>query len=123
MTAVQNSKRGTSLIEVMIAALILTIIIMGGSFFYVASTNQINLREQHRVASRLAAQKLEDLKAGNYSDIAVGKTTDDPLGSGFYSRSTVTEDMGTYKKVTVDVIWGTPDNSHNVSVVTFIAPK
>ena len=123
MTAVRNLKKGTTLVEVMIAALILIIVIMGGSFFYVASTNKINLREQYRVASRLAAQKIEDLKAGNYGDIAIGETTDSPLDSGVYSRSTVTEDMVTYKKVSVTVNWTTGVNTHNANLATFIAPK
>ena len=76
MSIVQKSKKGTSLVEVMTAVLISTIVILGGSFFYVASTNQINLREQYRAASRLAGQKLEELKAGSYSDIATSETKD-----------------------------------------------
>jgi len=124
MTIVRKSKKGTSLVEVMVAALILAIVMLGGSFFYVASTNQINLREQYRAASRLAGQKLEELKAGNYDAIATGEVTESiSLENSTYSRSAVTEDLGSYKKVVVTVNWGPVGMERNVSLVTLIAPK
>jgi len=124
MTIIRKSKKGTSLVEVMAAVLISVIVILGGSFFYVASTNQINLREQYRAASRLASQKLEELKAGSYYAIATGEANDSvSLEDSSYSRSTVTEDLGLYKKVTVTVNWGAGVKQRNVSLVTLIAPK
>jgi len=124
MTITRKSKKGTSLVEVMVAALILAIVMLGGSFFYVASTNQINLREQYRAASRLAGQKLEELKAGNYDAIATGEVTESiSLENSTYSRSAVTEDLGSYKKVVVTVNWGPVGMERNVSLVTLIAPK
>ena len=124
MTITRKSKKGTSLVEVMTAALILTIVVLGGSFFYVASTNQINLREQYRAASRLAGQKLEELKAGSYDDAAIGEVEDSlTLENSTYSRSAVTEDLGSYKKVVVTVNWGPVGMERNVSLVTLIAPK
>jgi Tfp pilus assembly protein PilV len=124
MTIVRKSKKGTSLVEVMTAVLISTIVILGGSFFFVASTNQINLREQYRAASRLAGQKLEELKASNYLDVTIGETKDSLiLENSTYSRSVVTEDLGLYKKVVVTVNWGPVGMEHNVSLVTLIAPK
>lgn len=124
MIIVRKSKKGTSLVEVMTAALILTIVVLGGSFFYVASTNQINLREQYRAASRLAGQKLEELKAGSYDDAAIGEVEDSlTLENSTYSRSVVTEDLGLYKKIVVTVNWGPAGMERNVSLVTLIAPK
>lgn len=124
MIIVRKSKKGTSLVEVMTAALILAIVVLGGSFFYVASTNQINLREQYRAASRLAGQKLEELKAGSYDDAAIGEVEDSlTLENSTYSRSAVTEDLGSYKKVVVTVNWGPAGMERNVSLVTLIAPK
>ncbi len=124
MIIVRKSKKGTSLVEVMTAALILTIVVLGGSFFYVASTNQINLREQYRAASRLAGQKLEELKAGSYDDLTIGELEDSlTLENSTYSRSVVTEDLGLYKKIVVTVNWGPAGMERNVSLVTLIAPK
>jgi len=124
MSIIRKSKKGTSLVEVMAAVLILTIVILGGSFFYVASTNQINLREQYRAASQLASQKLEELKAGSYYAIETGEANDSvSLEDSSYSRNTITEDLGLYKKVTVTVNWGAGVKQRNVSLVTLIAPK
>ncbi len=124
MSIVQKSKKGTSLVEVMTAVLISIIVILGGSFFYVASTNQINLREQYRAASRLAGQKLEELKADNYDDVTIGEVEDSlTLENSTYSRSVVAEDLGSYKKVVVTVNWGPAGMERNVSLVTLIAPK
>jgi len=122
--SIRKSKKGTSLVEVMAAVLILTIAIIGGSFLFVAGNSQINLREQYRVASRLAEQKLEELKAGDCDAIVIGEVTDSvSLEDSSYGRSTVTEDLGLYKKVTVTVNWGAGVKQRNVSLVTFIAPK
>jgi len=124
MSIVQKAKKGTSLVEVMTAALILAIVMLGGSFFYVASTNQINLREQYRAASRLAGQKLEELKAGSYDDVTIGELKDSlTLENSTYSRNVVTKDLGLYKKVAVTVNWGPVGMERNVSLVTLIAPK
>lgn len=124
MSIVRKSKKGTSLVEVMTAALILVIVILGGSFFYVASTNQINIREQYRAASRLAGQKLEELKAGSYDDATIGEVKDSlSLENSTYSRSVVTEDLGSLKKIVVTVNWGPVGMGRNVSLVTLIAPK
>jgi Tfp pilus assembly protein PilV len=124
-TIARKSKKGTSLVEVMVAVLILTIVMIGGSFFNVASSSQINLRKQYRAAARLAAQKLEELKAGNYDAIAIGEAKDSISleKSSLYSRSIVTEDLGLYKQVRVTVHWGQVGKENNVSLVTLIAPK
>jgi len=124
MTIVQKSKKGTSLIEVMVAVLILTLVILGGSFLFVTGKSQIELREQYRVASRLAAQKLEDVKAGNYDDIEKSAMSESlSLKDTCYSRSIVTKDLGLYKQADVTVQWGPVGRERNVSLVTFIAPK
>jgi hypothetical protein len=108
----------------MVAALILAIVILGGSYFYVGSTNQINLREQYRAASRLAGQKLEELKASDYDAVTIGEVNDSlTLENSTYSRSVVTEDLGLYKKVVVTVNWGPVGVERNISLVTLIAPK
>ena len=121
---VRKSKKGVSLIEVMIAVLISSIVMLGGSFFFVASTNQINLREQYRAASRLASQKLEEVKAVDYDTVVEGEVTDSvTLKNSSYNRSVVTKDIGSLKEVTVTVNWGPVGQQHNINLVTFIAPK
>jgi prepilin-type N-terminal cleavage/methylation domain-containing protein len=113
-----------TLIEVMTAILIVTIVIAGGSFLFVTGRNQVNLQKHYRVATQLAAQKLEELKAGSYGSIVAGTTTDSPidLDDLSYNRSVNTVNAGSYKEVTVTVSWLQGNNSRNVSLVTFIAP-
>jgi prepilin-type N-terminal cleavage/methylation domain-containing protein len=124
MPFVRKSKKGVSLVEVMVAVLISVIVMLGGSFFFAASTGQINLREQFRAASRLASQKLEEFKAVDYDTVAIGEVKDSvTLKNSSYSRSVVTKDLGSYKEVTVTVNWGPAGQVHNINLVTFIAPK
>ena len=121
---VRKSKKGVSIIEVMIAVLISAIVMLGGSFFFVSSTNQINLREQYRAASRLASQRLEECKAVDYDTVAEGTVNDSvTLESSSYSRSVVTNNLGLYKEITVTVNWGPIGQLHTTSLVTLIAPK
>ena len=124
MPKVLKSKKGTSLVEVIVDVFISAIVMLGGSFFYVASTSQIHLREQYRAACRLAGQKLEESKAGSYDAVAIGEAKDSlSLEDTSYSRSVVTKDLGLYKQVRVTVQWGPVGKENNVSLVTLIAPK
>ena len=124
MPFVRKSIKGLSLIEVMIAVLISTIVMLGGSLFFVSSTNQINLQRQYRVASQLASQKLEELKAVDYDTVAIGVVEDSvTLKNSSYSRSVLVQDLGSYKEVTVSINWGPAGQEHTTSLVTLIAPK
>lgn len=121
---IRKSKKGVSLIEVMIAVLISSIVMLGGSFFFVASTSQINIREQYRAASRLASQKLEEVKAVDYDTVAEGEVTDSvTLKNSSYNRSVVTKDLGSWKEITVTINWGPENQQHNINLTTFIAPQ
>ena len=121
---VRKSKKGVSLVEIMIAVLISAIVMLGGSFFFVSSTKQIDIRQQYRAASRLASQKLEELKAVDYDTVAVGEVTDSvTLKNSSYNRKVVTKDLGSYKEITVNINWGPQGQVHNVSLITLIAPK
>jgi len=67
----------------------------------------LSLQGRYQVATHLAAQKLEELKAGNYDDILEGTMEENlSLEESSYSRSIETEDVGLYKKVRVTVHWG-----------------
>lgn len=124
MHFIRKSKKGVSLIEVMIAVLITAIVMLGGSMFFASSTGQINLRQQYRAASRLASQKLEEFKAVDYDTVAEGEVNDSvTLENSSYNRSVVTKDLGLYKEVAVTVNWGPAGQQKDINLVTFIAPK
>jgi len=113
-----------SLIEMVVAMLILSILIIGAHYHFVYGRGQIALRRNYRAALLLAAQKLEGLKACNYNDITVSKTQE-TLALGEYScnRSTDVNDVSLYKKINVQIDWNQMGRDHNVSLDTFIAPK
>jgi len=123
MHTVRKSKKGMTLIEVMLALSILLIVIIGTSFICAYGRGQISLRENYRSAIQLAAQKLEQLKANDYENIQVGETAEN-LSVGRFScaLSTLTEDCGSYKNITAVVRWTQRGKQRDVSLVTFIAP-
>ena len=113
-----------TIVEVMVAILILTMVMLGCSALFISGRSHINAREHYRVALQLATQKLEDLKAGNYDDIQQYEPQESLSVKGAsYYRSTNAQDHVLYKEVQVDVQWTRGGQLHNVSLVTFIAPK
>ncbi len=118
---VLKSKKGVTLVEVMLAILILTIVILGSALLYVYGLGHISLSKNYRVAAELAAQKLEQLEADNHYhiDIPAGETSEDiSLGGVAFTRDTTTEDLGLYKKVNVTVNWTQNQRLRDVSLVT-----
>jgi Tfp pilus assembly protein PilV len=67
---IRGNNRGTSLIEVMIAILLIALVILGGGMFFFYGRVNI-VREAHRRAALLvASQRLEALKAADWDLIA-----------------------------------------------------
>lgn len=64
-----NSQDGFSLIEVLIALVILVIVILGGGLYFFYGRLGINREGYRRAALELASQRLEELKAAKYSEI------------------------------------------------------
>ena len=124
MSHSSKSNRGFGLIEVVVATLILLIVIVGGSLCFFHARNQIHVRKQSRAAVQLTSQKLEELRADNYDDIAEGDTVEklflDDLACRQSTEILVVDD---YKKVKVTTSWQHRGMPHDVSLVTFIVPK
>ncbi len=117
-------KKGTSLIEVMFASLILLIVITGNSYLTVYGKGQISLRENYRSALQLATQKLEQVKADDYYNIQEGETKENfSLGSLPCTVSTQIQDSNSYKNVMTIVCWTQMGKQCDVSLVTSIAPE
>ncbi len=126
MIIVLKSKKGMTLVEVMLAILILTIVILGSALLYVYGLGHISLSKNYRVATELAAQKLEQFQADNHYhiDIPDGETSEDvSLGGVSFTRDTMTEDLGLYKKVNVTVNWTQNQRPREVSLVTLYVKR
>ena len=122
----RRSRKGMSLIEVMLAISILAIVVLGTASFSFYTSGQVGLGKQYRAALQLAGQKLEQLKADNEIgvDIEDGETSEE-LTSGdlSYTRTTVIEDDGLCKEVTVTMSWSQMGKDHNVSLVSLLVEK
>ena len=124
--AVQKSQKGTGLIEVMLAISILVIIVLGGASLFAYGAGQISQSKHSRVAVELASQKLEQLRADNNISIEIpdGETIESiPLEDVSYEQTTVTEDLGSYKKVEVTVNWTQMGKQYNVNMTTLYVKR
>lgn len=112
----------TTMVEVMLAIVIVTIVVVGCSMLFASARGQICRQKNFRAATQLAAQQLENLKAGSYGSITDSNTPESVTFDGVtYTRSTNVVDANSCKTVTVTVGWG-GGNDPNVSLVTIIAP-
>jgi len=132
-----GSNKGVSLVEVMIALMIIALVMLGGGMFFFYGRVTI-IREAHRRAALLvASQILEELKAADYDGIsdtpAVPVDVDNlseesnPYPTMVTEVEYVDDDDPTdsdqdYKKVTVIVNWH-DGTSNSVSLTTLIAPR
>lgn len=121
-----NFRKGTSLIEVMLAISVLAIVVLGTAFFSFYTSGRINIGKQQRAALQLASQKLEQLRADNEIgiDITDGETSEEvSSGDLFYTRTTVIEDDGLCKEVNVTVRWSQMGKEREISLVSLIVKK
>jgi type II secretory pathway pseudopilin PulG len=127
----KNSRRGMTLVEVMLAILVLIIALIGTSFSYVSGRRFLVGRQHYRMAVQLASQKLEGLRASGYENLTEGE--EDELISAndlTYSRHTnieLTETPSTdvpmpCKRATVTVTWSLGSDQHETQLVIYIGP-
>lgn len=117
-----NSENGFSLIEVLIALVILVIVILGGSLYFFYGRLGIKREEYRRVALELASQRLEELKAGDYGAIPDNEETTVNLSSETFTTKVISTEEDGYKKIAVTVSWGDNPDNNKVELVTLIAP-
>jgi Tfp pilus assembly protein PilV len=93
-----NSNTGATLIELVVALLIIALVILGGGMFFFYGRVNI-IREAHRRAALLvASQRVEELRAADWDDIALDPPSYDPYyltySSGWTINTSETKDMG-----------------------------
>ena len=64
-----RNRKGTSLLEVMFAAVILAVIILGAGAYVVHGSGTINIYRNKMTALELAMNRLEEIRAADYSSI------------------------------------------------------
>lgn len=125
-------RRGSTLIETLIASIILILALMGYSSSYVSARKQIANQRIYQMAVHLSSQKLEEIRAKEYDNINIGRQ-EEPLFVDIttYTRITLVELSAEAtaklkqpcKKVTVTTQWlGKVGEQHEVTLVTYIGP-
>ena len=119
-----HKKKGVTLVEVMVAILIFTIVMLGGLVFFFYGRTYISQSNHERMALELTKEKIELWKADDYSHIANQNESSISLGGTQFSRSTsVVERTGTggvYKEITVTTSWQQTGTTYNVQLLTII---
>ncbi len=118
-----------TLIEVMVAVVIMVIALMGTSYAYALARRFVVNQRYSRVAVQLAAQKIETLKAAGYNSIALSipQETLTVAGHSYLRQTQVsltaapTADVPKpCKQLTVTVLWSLGTNQHQVTLATYI---
>lgn len=115
-------KEGFTIIEFLVATVILMIALIGTSAFFYTNRRNLVYANLERLSTWSAIEKLEALKSGSYSAVVSSTETVSLSGSSAQRTTTVqTVNEGgiTFKQVTVQVNWGTG----NLSLVSYIAQQ
>jgi prepilin-type N-terminal cleavage/methylation domain-containing protein len=132
MTAVcPKVSKAFTLIEVMLAVLIIAITLICTPYTYVLARRFVVNQRYSRAAVQLAAQKIETLKAAGYSGIA-SSIPEETLTVGEQSFLRQTQVSLTAaptaaipkpcKELMVTVLWPLGTSQHQVTLVTYIGP-
>ncbi|MDD5454618.1 MAG: prepilin-type N-terminal cleavage/methylation domain-containing protein [Candidatus Ratteibacteria bacterium] len=119
-----NSKAGVTLVEVMVAIIIFTIVMVGGFVFFFYGRSYIAHSNHQRMALELTKEKIEICKAFGYDSVVLDPGTGVLLGGIQFTRSVAVNETslnGTYKTVTVTTSWQERGNNYDVKLVTIIA--
>ena len=110
---------GFTLIEIMIAILILVIALLGIAGVTVSVINGNAFSKEITSATTLGQDKMEELKNTDYGSIASGSDTD-----SIYTRTwtvTANSPVANTKTVEVEVSWSRGGNTHDVTLKTIVA--
>lgn len=116
-----NSPTGFTLLEVLIAIVILSVALLGMATLTASIIGYNQFADQTTTATTLAQDKMEELKNTSYSSI---DDSSSPDTESIYTRSwivnndTPNDDM---KTITVTVNWDWKGQTHNVVLKTIVA--
>lgn len=88
-----HSRRGVTLIETLIATVVVSLVILGSGAIFYKSVNVQRDSERYSFANNLARQKIEATKNLPFSSIPVGTTTANSADGQFSISTTITNDV------------------------------
>ena len=119
-------KKGVILVEVMVAIIIFTIVMLGGLVFFFYGRSHISLSNHQRMALELTKERIELWKADDYDNITTQIHPAIYLGGIQFNPETELMNNGTYesdgyKEVKITTSWQEGANPYSVQLVTIIA--
>jgi len=129
-----KNKSGFTIVEVIIATIILVISLLGGVAFFSLNRNNLSYANRQRLATWAAIDKIEQLKSATYTDTLLnsGPPTTEilPISGYSFTRTTKIADIGAgpddYKQATVSVSWvqgNFPSSLTTLSLTTYISDR
>ena len=115
------TKNGFTLLEIMLAVLILAISMVGLIWAINAGIFSSTDIDNVDLALNVAQSKMEEIKNTSYSSIASAVKSAVPGISGFQQSVNVTNVYTNLKQVDVTVYWSTRGAETNVSLSTYVA--
>lgn len=131
-----GNESGTTLVEVMVAIIITTIIMIGGLQFFYGGKLFLNHGKSRRIALAIAEQRMETVLRYPYNQMADSLSEAGTVIDGNWTRSTTvsgidddTDGLGAddsdvntddYRKIVVTVDWGESSNK-SVSIKNYIS--
>lgn len=125
-------RTGSALVEVLIAAAILILALIGYSSSFVSGRKQILNQRQYQMAVHLTSQRVEEIKADGYVAATVGEQEEELALDGLACVRAATIELTAepsvlvpqpLKKVAVTTSWtGKAGDPHQVELVTYIGP-
>ncbi len=127
---------GTTLVEMMVAIIITTIIMIGGLQFFYGGKLFLNHGKSRRIALAIAEQRMETVLRYPYNQMADSLSEVNTVIGGKWTRSTTfsgvddaTDGLGAgdsdgntddYREITITVDWGESSNK-NISIKNYIS--
>lgn len=110
LASVRNSYRGFTVMEVIVAAFLLTVGLVATAQLVLMATGQVALSKQQGTAAALASQTVEQYRDINFNVLNAGTYTTTPtVGATSYNIQTVVtvnDPQAGMKRVVVTVTWG-----------------
>ena len=122
ITAIKNHRhkqQGFTLIEIMIAIILVLIGIIGLSMLTTTTTQDNDFSKSMTSATTMARDKIEELKGTDYANLTAGSDT-----NGIYTRAwtvSTAASPSSYKTISVSVTWRWQGQTHEVALNTIRA--
>jgi Tfp pilus assembly protein PilV len=113
----RGNENGSSLIEVVIAMVVMALLVTGLNACVVNIINSNVSSKEISSASTAGYELMDQLRRANYSSVV---TSSDIVRSR-YLRSWTVSDNGTQKKISVVISWPVVNPKHSVELSTIIA--